>query len=73
MNLKFWKREKRTVSEDDNTGLLDLFLAAGLLEGDMTRQKALNIPTLAGCVELISSLVASIPIRLYKEENGKVD
>lgn len=73
MNLKFWKREKRTVSEDDNTGLLDLFLAAGLLEGDMTRQKALNIPTLAGCVELISSLVASIPIRLYKEENGKVE
>lgn len=72
MNLKFWKREKRTVSEDDNTGLLDLFLAAGLLEGDMTRQKALNIPTLAGCVELISSLVASIPIKLYKEENGKV-
>lgn len=72
MNLKFWKREKRTVSEDDNTGLLDLFLAAGLLEGDMTRQKALNIPTLAGCVELISSLVASIPIKLYEEENGKV-
>lgn len=74
MNLKFWERrkEERSILEQDETGLKDLLLAAGLIEDSITRIEALNIPTLAGCVELISSLVASIPIKLYKEENGEV-
>ncbi|WP_195990000.1 phage portal protein [Clostridium sp. D53t1_180928_C8] len=74
MNLKFWKRKKeeRSILEQDETGLKDLLLAAGLIEDSITRIEALNIPTLAGCVELISSLVASIPIKLYKEENEEV-
>lgn len=74
MNLKFWKRrkEERSILEQDETGLKDLLLAAGLIEDSITRIEALNIPTLAGCVELISSLVASIPIKLYKEEDEEV-
>lgn len=74
MNLKFWKRKKeeRSILEQDETGLKDLLLAAGLIEDSITRIEALNIPTLAGCVELISSLVASIPIKLYKEESEEV-
>lgn len=74
MNLKFWKRrkEERSILDQDETGLKDLLLAAGLIEDSITRIEALNIPTLAGCVELISSLVASIPIKLYKEENEEV-
>lgn len=75
MDLRFWKRKKeeRVSLESDNIGLRDLLLAAGLITDNITRVQALNIPTLAGCVELISSLVASIPIKLYKEENGKVE
>ncbi|MDU6296824.1 phage portal protein [Clostridium celatum] len=74
MNLKFWKRrkEERSILDQDETGLKDLLLAAGLIEDSITRIEALNIPTLSGCVELISSLVASIPIKLYKEENEEV-
>lgn len=74
MNLKFWKRrkEERSILEQDETGLKDLLLAAGLIEDSITRIEALNIPTLAGCIELISSLVASIPIKLYKEEDEEV-
>lgn len=73
MDLRFWrKKEKRTNLEEDITGVRDLLLAAGLIEDNITRKEALNIPTLAGCVELISSLVASIPIKLYKEENKEV-
>ena len=74
MDLKFWKRRKedRSILEQDETGLKDLLLAAGLIEDRITRIEALNIPTLAGCVELISSLVASIPIKLYKEEDEEV-
>ena len=75
MNLQFWKRrkEERSRLEQDVDGIKDLLLAAGLIEDSITRTEALNIPTLAGCVELISSLVASIPIKLYKEENGEVE
>lgn len=75
MNLKFWKgkKEERSTLEQDGTGLKDLLLAAGLIEDNITRAEALNIPTLAGCVELISSIVASIPIKLYKEVDGKVE
>lgn len=74
MNLRFWrKKEERSKLEEDGTGLRDLLLAAGLITDNITRVQALNIPTLAGCVELISSLVASIPIKLYREENGKVE
>ena len=74
MDLRFWrKKEERDFSEQDDTGLRDLLLAAGLIEDNISRTEALNIPTLAGCVELISSLVASIPIKLYKEIDGEVN
>lgn len=74
MNLRFWrKKEERSNLEQDGIGINDLLLAAGLITDNVTRVQALNIPTLAGCIELISSLVASIPIRLYKEEEGRVE
>lgn len=73
MNLRFWKKkEDRSILEQNEMGLRDLLLAAGLIEDNISRIEALNIPTLAGCVELISSLVASVPIKLFKEENGEV-
>lgn len=74
MNLRFWrKKEERTSLESDGIGLRDLLLAAGLIEDNITKEKALNIPTLAACVELISSLVATVPIYLFqKKEKGKV-
>lgn len=73
MDLRFWKKkEERSILEQEGTGLTDLLLAAGLIQDNISRIEALNIPTLAGCVELVSSLVASIPIKLFKEENGEV-
>lgn len=74
MDLRFWrKKEERTSLESDDIGVRDLLLAAGLIEDDITKEKALNIPTLAACVELISSLVATVPIYLFqKKEKGKV-
>ena len=74
MKLRFWgKKEKRSMEEQSEIGLRDLLLAAGLIDDNISRMEALNIPTLAGCVELISSLVASVPIKLFKEDNGKVE
>lgn len=73
MNLKFWRKKEERSLESDETGLRDLLLAARLITDNITRSQALNIPTLAGCVELISSLVASIPIKLYRDNEGKIE
>lgn len=70
MNLRFWRKSREERAED--LGVRDLLLGAGLIEDSITRTEALNIPTLSGCVELISSLVASVPIKLFREENGRV-
>lgn len=75
MDLRFWRRrkEERVSLEQDEVGLKELLLAAGLIEDNITREKALNIPTVAACVELISSLIATVPIYLYeKKDKGKV-
>lgn len=63
------KKEKRTTEEK---ALESLLLQVMLKEDMVTREMAINIPTLAGCVELISNTIATLPIKLYKEENGKV-
>lgn len=59
---------KRKVEE--RVSLEELLLQTGNLEETITKDQALNIPSLAGCVELISNTVASIPIKLYKEGEG---
>lgn len=75
MNFKFWKNKKEERSDleqDEDKNEKELSSVSGQIIEIIARREALNIPTLAGCVELISSLVASIPIKLYNEDNGKV-
>lgn len=46
---------------------------AMLLEGkELTVRDALNVPAVAGCVELISSMIARLPIRMYEDIGGEV-
>lgn len=75
MNFKFWKNKKEERSDleqDEDKNEKELLSVSSQIIEIIARREALNIPTLAGCVELISSLVASIPIKLYNEDNGKV-
>lgn len=45
-----------------------------LLEGEViTREKALTLPAVAGAVDMISSTIASMPVKLYKYKQGKVE
>ncbi len=69
---KLFKNDTPPTEERDG-GIEDLLLAAGVLGGQISKQEALNIPTLTACVDLISDIVASMPIKLYKETNGKVE
>lgn len=50
----------------------DVLLRALIGNEAIDKDKAMNIPAVASCVELISNTVASLPIKLYQEENGKV-
>lgn len=44
-----------------------------MLNGEViTREKALTLPVVSEAVDLISSMVASMPIKLYKYKQGKV-
>lgn len=51
----------------------DVLLSA-LLNGEtITREKALTLPSVSGAVDLISNAVASMPVKLYKYKDGKVE
>lgn len=51
---------------------VDQILQALLSNTEIDKTSSLNIPAVAGCVNLIANTVASIPIKLYKEVNKEV-
>ena len=51
---------------------LSLGLSSILDGGVVTVRDALNVPAIAGCVELISGAISGLPIRLYRDEGGEV-
>ena len=62
---------KKEIREEPTT-LEDLLLQANLIDDVMTKEMAMQIPTLAGCIELIGNTVATLPIKLFQEKEGKV-
>ena len=64
----FFKREVEVTPPVD-----DVLLQA-LLNGEtITREKALMIPAVAGALDFIGNMVASMPVKLYKVKQGKVE
>lgn len=51
----------------------DALLRAILSSDNLTKEQAMNIPAFAACVNKVAETVSTIPIRLYKLENGKLD
>lgn len=53
---------------------VDDVLLKALLDGEtITREKALTLPAISGAVDLISNSIASMPVKLYKYKQGKVE
>nr|DAO53773.1 MAG TPA: portal protein [Caudoviricetes sp.] len=49
-------------------------LLKALIEGEtITREKALTLPAVSGAVDFISNSVASMPVKLFKNKQGKVE
>lgn len=74
MQIPFFKKNKRiTQSVVDENTISDVLLKA-LLDGEpITRDKALTLPAVSGAVDYICSTIAAMPVKLYKEKQGRVE
>lgn len=70
--MKIMQRWREYREQKKNEGLEELLLSAGLITGSITKEQALNIPSVSACVGIITDTVASLPILLYKEDDGKI-
>lgn len=66
----FGRREKRGDSGtvELEKPLLSVLLGKG---GSITKEQALQIPTVAACVNLIADRISALPIRLYRQDGKK--
>ena len=78
MNIWPFGKHKEEVRADTNTNTgdiveSDVLLNALLGRTVVTKEKALEIPTIQACINLIAGTISSLPINLYKKgEDGKV-
>lgn len=65
----FQKRDDTPITPPVN----DVLLQALLNSESITREKALTLPAVSGAVDFICNSVASMPVKLYKYKQGKVE
>lgn len=75
--MKFWKKKQETRAETEATyqgsgeaAVSDLIQSL-LGKDEITKQMAMENPTISACINLIASIVASLDVQLYKKEDGK--
>ena len=73
----FWQREdtaERVGDQQAESNILtaDLLLSSIMNGEKITKRQALSIPAVAGNVDFISSLIASMPVKLYKYKQDKI-
>ena len=69
------KREETItpVQQQETTVASDVLLQALLNSQPITREQALTLPAVSGAVDLISGMIASMPIKLYKYIDKRVE
>lgn len=65
-----WNPFKR--KEERATTLEEILISSGVLTTSVSKQQALAIPAFSACVELISSTVASLPVKLFEEKEEEI-
>lgn len=68
MNFPFLRKKQKPEIRADTTELLAFFG----LSGEITREAALEIPTVSACISKISDTISGLPVKLYKKTDGKV-
>lgn len=73
----FRKRDNTPIatqpSEPTTQVATDVLLQALLNNETITKEQALTLPAVSGAVSLIANIIASMPIKLYKYKQGKVE
>ena len=74
----FMKRDNTPDNANNTTiepdPIVDDVLLQALLNGEtITRDKVLTLPSVNGAVDFISNCIASMPVKLYKAKDGKVE
>lgn len=59
--------------KEDRQTLEEILINGSTSTDTATKEQALNIPSVSACVDIISNTIASLPILLYKEVEGKVE
>ena len=66
--------KKRDTELPVTTPEVDDVLLQALINGEaITREKAMTLPAVAGAVDFISNMIASMPVKLYKYKKGKIE
>lgn len=67
----FWQKEQRAeeITPEVDTALLQALLGRTTI----TKKEALNIPSVKSCIQFIADTVSMLPIKLYKDNNGKAE
>ena len=69
--MGIWKRKKRADPAQEPE--VDAAILRAWLSGEsVSRERAVNIPSLAGCLNKIAGTVAAVPIRMYKRETNRI-
>lgn len=68
VDLFFKKRELTEEKNESNDSIDDLILKKLLSGQTLTSEDALSIPAISSAVDLLSNMVAMLPIKLYKSE-----
>lgn len=70
----FLQKRDDTPPITQNESIVDDVLLQALLNGEtITRDKVMTLPAVNGAVDFISNCVACMPVKLYKEKDGKVE
>ncbi len=67
------KREETIAPVQQEMVANDVLLSALLNSQPVTRDQALTLPAVSGAVDFISGMIASMPVKLYKYKDGKVE
>lgn len=66
-------REETPAQEEISPPASDVLLQALLNNEVITREKALTLPAVSGAVDFICNCIASMPVKLYKVRDNKVE
>ena len=69
----FSRKQERETEQPITPPVSDVLLQALLAGEVITREKAMTLPAVAGAVDFISNAVATMPVKLYKVRDGKVE